>query len=287
LEGLVGDSSIVSDVFPKSNNYLSVGTGEGLGDDYSRGLLFLVFYSSEGLLSLGTFSNSIEVVSPRFVVSSVPECIPFIGDRCIEGDGRGWYWWGGRVSSFGVGSGWFVGMGVSRLWVQFVNFGSRLGNLLLKLGDPVGTGILGGSKCSLHVVEAGKNLVHEVGIGLIEEHRVESVLGKGSIDVFALSWYGSKARTISAYAYPLYVCCLCLLIHLCPLVPMYIYHLLMYICLCLLFLIFAYATYVCLCLLIYLLMGYDISKGLFCWTTKKGKYLVEFSAMSEEEDLCI
>jgi hypothetical protein len=44
-------------------------------------------------------------------------------------------------------------------------------------------------------------------------------------------------------------------------------------------------SYVCLrhlCMLmfiIYLLMGYDISEGIFCWTTKKGKCLVE--------DLCI
>jgi hypothetical protein len=52
---------------------------------------------------------------------------------------------------------------------------------------------------------------------------------------------------------------------------MYICHLLMYTCLCLWFLMFAYATYVCLCLFIYLLMGYDISEGIFCWTTKYGR----------------
>jgi hypothetical protein len=57
---------------------------------------------------------------------------------------------------------------------------------------------------------------------------------------------------------------------------MYVCYLLMYICLCLWFLMFAYATYVCLCLFIYLLMGYDISEGIFHWTTKKGKCLVEF-----------
>jgi hypothetical protein len=56
----------------------------------------------------------------------------------------------------------------------------------------------------------------------------------------------------SAYAYRFdYVCLRC--------------HLLMHICFCLWFLIFAYVTYVCLYMFIYLLMGYDISEGNFCW----------------------
>jgi hypothetical protein len=38
---------------------------------------------------------------------------------------------------------------------------------------------------------------------------------------------------------------------------------------------FAYATYACLWLSIYLLMGYDISEGIFCYKVwKKGKCLV-------------
>jgi hypothetical protein len=86
-----------------------------------------------------------------------------------------------------------------------------------------------------------------------------------------LSRRGPKACTINTYAYPLHVCCLCLLTFLCLLVSMYICHLLMYICLRLWFLMFAYATYVCLCLFIYLLMGYDISEGIFCWTTEYGR----------------
>jgi hypothetical protein len=78
-------------------------------------------------------------------------------------------------------------------------------------------------------------------------------------------------------------------------------HLLMHICLCLWFLMFAYVclrlppayahlfmlmvSYVCLCMLMYvicLLMGYNISEGIFYWdyeAGKKGKCL--------EGDLCI
>jgi hypothetical protein len=78
-------------------------------------------------------------------------------------------------------------MGVGSLWVQFVYFSSKLSNLLLKLGNPVGTGVLRGSKCILHMVEAGKNVVHNVSIGLIKDHGVKSVLGEGSIDAFAWS----------------------------------------------------------------------------------------------------
>jgi hypothetical protein len=73
----------------------------------------------------------------------------------------------------------------------------------------------------------------------------------------------------SVYAYVL----------LCLLMFAYICHLLMHICLCLCFLMFAY---VCLCISICLLMGYDISEGIFYWNYeawKKGKCL--------EEDLCI
>jgi hypothetical protein len=43
------------------------------------------------------------------------------------------------------------------------------------------------------------------------------------------------------------------------------------------FLCFAYDTYACLCMFIYLLMGYDISEGNFCWNYeawRKGKCLV-------------
>jgi hypothetical protein len=62
----------------------------------------------------------------------------------------------------------------------------------------------------------------------------------------------------------------------------------MYICLCLWSLVIAYAAYACLCSFIYLLMGYNISKGIFCWTTKYGrKGSVQFSAISGEEDLYI
>jgi hypothetical protein len=80
---------MVGDFFPKSNNYFSIGIGEGLGDNCGGGFLFLTFNSSEGLLSLGAFSNSIEVVSPRLVGGSFPDCILFIGDRYMEGDGSG------------------------------------------------------------------------------------------------------------------------------------------------------------------------------------------------------
>jgi hypothetical protein len=71
--------------------------------------------------------------------------------------------------------------------VQLANFGSKLSNLLLKLGDPVGTGILRGGKCILHSVETGKNLVHDVSVGLAEGHGAESVLGEGGVDAFARS----------------------------------------------------------------------------------------------------
>jgi hypothetical protein len=62
----------------------------------------------------------------------------------------------------------------------------------------------------------------------------------------------------------------------------------MYICLCLWFLVIAYAAYACLCSIIYLLMGHNISEGIFCQTTKYGrKGSVQFSTISGEEDLCI
>jgi hypothetical protein len=184
---------MVSNLFSKSDDYFSVGTGEGLGDDYSGGLLLFAFNSGKGLLNLGAFSNSIKVVSPGFVVVSFPECIPLIGDRCMEGRSRGWCWWGGRASSFRVGSRWFVGMGVSGLWAQFANFGSKLCDLFLKLGDAVGAGVLGGGKCSFHTVKAGKNLVHDVIIRLAEHCRLaeyggaESILGESGVGAFARS----------------------------------------------------------------------------------------------------
>jgi hypothetical protein len=84
-------------------------------------------------------------------------------------------------------------VGVGGLRAQFANFGSELCDLLLKLGDPVGTGILGGGECSLHAVKAGENLVHDVIIGLAEHCRLakhsgaESILGESSIGAFARS----------------------------------------------------------------------------------------------------
>jgi hypothetical protein len=66
-------------------------------------------------------------------------------------------------------------------------------NLLLKLGDSVGTGILGGGKYSLHAVKVGENLVHDIIIGLAKPCRlakhggVESILGKSGVGVFAWS----------------------------------------------------------------------------------------------------
>jgi hypothetical protein len=113
---MVSGSGMVGDFLPESNNYFSVSPGKGLGDDCSRGLLFLAFNGGEGLLDLGTFSNSIKVFSPSLVVRSIPDCSLFVGDRCMEGDGRSWCWWGSRASMFGIGFGWFVGMGISGLW---------------------------------------------------------------------------------------------------------------------------------------------------------------------------
>jgi hypothetical protein len=40
---------------------------------------------------------------------------------------------------------------------------------------------------------------------------------------------------------------------------------------CLWSLVIAYATYACLCSFIYLLMGHDISEGIFRWTMKYGR----------------
>jgi hypothetical protein len=57
----------------------------------------------------------------------------------------------------------------------------------------------------------------------------------------------------------------------------------MHIWLCLWFLMFAYVTYVCLYMFIYLLIDYDISKGIFCWNYevwRKGKYLVGILVLS-------
>jgi hypothetical protein len=74
-----------------------------------------------------------------------------------------------------------------------VNFSSELCNLFLKLGDSVGAGVLGGSKCSLHAVKVGENVVHDVIVGLAEHCRLakhsgaESVLGKSGVGVFAQS----------------------------------------------------------------------------------------------------
>jgi hypothetical protein len=68
-----------------------------------------------------------------------------------------------------------------------------------------------------------------------------------------------------------------LLIHICLFIFTYVCYLLMLIYLCSWFLMFAYVAYVCLYMFIYLVMGYDISEGIFCWyyeAWKKGKYLV-------------
>jgi hypothetical protein len=65
-----------------------------------------------------------------------------------------------------------------------VNFGSKLSNLLLKLGDSVGASVLRGSKYILHAVKVGKTLVHDIGVGLIENHGAKGVLGEGGIDAF-------------------------------------------------------------------------------------------------------
>jgi hypothetical protein len=74
-----------------------------------------------------------------------------------------------------------------------VNFGSKLCNLLLKLGNPIGAGVLGGGECSLHAVKSGENLVHDVIVGLAEhcglaEHSgAEGILGKSGVGAFARS----------------------------------------------------------------------------------------------------
>jgi hypothetical protein len=90
-------------------------------------------------------------------------------------------------------------------------------------------------------------------------------------EVLQVSRRGSNACTINAYTYLLHLCCLCLLISLCLVISTYVCHLLMHICSCLWSLVIAYAAYACLCSFIYLLMGHDISKGIFCWTTKYGR----------------
>jgi hypothetical protein len=125
---------------------------------------------------------------------SFPECILLIGDRYIEGGGRGWCWWGGRASWFKVGSRWFVGMGVSGLWAQFANFGSKLCNLFLELGDLVGAGVLGGSKCSLHLVKACKNLVHDIIVRLAEHCGAECILGESGVQSSAFAWSRGAGR---------------------------------------------------------------------------------------------
>jgi hypothetical protein len=191
LEGLVGDSSSVGDFLPESNNDFSVGTGEGLGDyGFGRLLFLLTLNGGEVFLFVRLSGFGIEAVGPGEVLFG--RILPGLGSAS---GGAGGASGGSEVpevfrayrGGLGDGSSWFVGVGVSGLWAQFANFGSKLSNLLLKLGDPIGTGVLGGSKCILHAVEAGKNLVHDAGIGLIEEHGAESVLGEGGVDAFARS----------------------------------------------------------------------------------------------------
>jgi hypothetical protein len=80
----------------------------------------------------------------------------------------------------------------------------------------------------------------------------------------------------SAYTYRFdYVCLHC--------------HLLMHICFCLWFLMFAYDIYACLCMFIYLLMGYDVSEGKFCWNYavwRKGKWLVGILVLKLDKGIC-
>jgi hypothetical protein len=191
---------MVGDFFPKSDNYFAVGAGEGLGDNCSGGLLFLAFNSGEGFLLVRLADFNIEAVSPGEVLFG--GVLPGLDGTS---GGAGGTSGGGeipdilRAYSGGLGdcSGWFVGMGVSGLWAQFTNFGSKLSNLLLKLGDSVGTGVLGGSKCSLHAVEAGEDLVHDVGVGLAEHHGAEGILGEGGVGAFAWSRGASREYGLS------------------------------------------------------------------------------------------
>jgi hypothetical protein len=80
----------------------------------------------------------------------------------------------------------------------------------------------------------------------------------------------------STYAYRFdYVCLRC--------------HLLMHICFCLWFLMFAYDIYARLCMFIYLLMGYDVSEGKFCWNYavwRKGKWLVGILVLKLDKGIC-
>jgi hypothetical protein len=185
---------MVGNFVPKSNDYFSVSSGEGFGDNCGRGLLLLIFNGGEGLLRLGTFGNCVKVFGPRlfagFHRSAIPDPIPIIGGRCMEGGHRGWSWMGGRASTFRVGVSWFVGVGVGWLWVQLADFSSELCHLLLKLGDLFHTSILGGRECSFHVIKVSENLLHDVIVGLSEHCRLakhgraEGVLGEGSVGAF-------------------------------------------------------------------------------------------------------
>jgi hypothetical protein len=93
-------------------------------------------------------------------------------------------------------------MGVSGLWVQFANFGGKLCDLFLTLGDAVGTGVLGGSKCSLHAVNAGEHLLFDVIVGLAKHCRLaehggaESILGESGVGAFA--WSRGAGREYSS-----------------------------------------------------------------------------------------
>jgi hypothetical protein len=68
-----------------------------------------------------------------------------------------------------------------------VNFSSKLSNLLLKLGNPVGAGVLRCRICTLHAVKAGENLVHDVSVGLTKGHGAKGILGEGGVDAFVRS----------------------------------------------------------------------------------------------------
>jgi hypothetical protein len=81
----------------------------------------------------------------------------------------------------------------------------------------------------------------------------------------------------SAYAYQFDYVCLCC-------------YLLMHICFSLWFLMFAYDIYACLCMFIYLLMGYDVSEGKFCWNYavwRKGKWLVGILVLKLDKGICV
>jgi hypothetical protein len=94
--------------------------GEGPGDNCSGVLLFLAFNSGEGFLLVRLAGFSIEAVGPGEVLFG--RVLPGPGDTSGGARGTGS---GGEIldvlrayrGRLGDGSGWFIGMGVSSLWV--------------------------------------------------------------------------------------------------------------------------------------------------------------------------